>query len=317
MSSSTTAAKIPLTHCNNMNNIHNWHAWRALELQYVALSQSHFCWRDWACPWRRHIAPAWTKIDFSSQLEVHLNWYTGFSLIITLQLHLFRYSYVQAPASLKCAGLCRSECWCMCPCALIFALSWSETGSKKTFHQERSYYRNAIEASKATFTVDGMSKFHSCLPHLSQDIEMHFSLDMAQQVGCMQLNPANKLTRTCKSIGALSQQSTAIHNSPVQFTSLHPANVACAVKWFKGRYKYDVITGNLHVSLFNLIDETGKGADNISMLLEVHNLVEANLWHSSGRNKNRFVCNMQYLSWREMVGLSRKITVCFLIVGDT
>ena len=84
MSSSTIAAKMPLTHCDNMNKIHSWHAWRASE-SFITVqctsSQSHFCWRDWACPWRRHIAPVWTKIDFSSQLEVHLNWYTGFSLI--------------------------------------------------------------------------------------------------------------------------------------------------------------------------------------------------------------------------------------------
>ena len=41
-----------------------------------------------------------------------------------------------------------------------------------------------------TFTVDGHLKvppIGSCLPPLSQDIEMHFSLDMAQQVGCMHM----------------------------------------------------------------------------------------------------------------------------------
>ena len=50
-------------------------------------------------------------------------------------------------------------------------------------------YRSAIEASKEvlrhTFTVDGslqVPPVGSCLPPLSQDIEMHFSLDMAQQV---------------------------------------------------------------------------------------------------------------------------------------
>ena len=55
--------------------------------------------------------------------------------------------------------------------------------------QERSYYRSAIEASKEvlrhTFTIDGSLQIPpvgSCLPPLSQDIEMHFSLDTAQQV---------------------------------------------------------------------------------------------------------------------------------------
>ena len=75
-----------------------------------------------------------------------------------------------------------------------------------------------------------------------------------------------------------------------------------------------------------LIDEavnTGKGANNIiSMLhhfLETHNFGEANLHfhydNCSGQNKNRFV--MQYLAWRVMVGLNKKITVSFLIVGHT
>ena len=54
--------------------------------------------------------------------------------------------------------------------------------------QERSYYRSAIEASnevlRHTFTIDGSLQVPpvcSCLSPLSQDIEMHFSLDMAQQ----------------------------------------------------------------------------------------------------------------------------------------
>ena len=77
--------------------------------------------------------------------------------------------------------------------------------------QERSFYRNAIETSKEvlkeTFTTDGhltVPPTGSCFPPASRDIEMHFSFDMAQQVGCMQLNPINKLTCICKSIGALS-----------------------------------------------------------------------------------------------------------------
>ena len=52
---------------------------------------------------------------------------------------------------------------------------------------------------------------------------------------------------------------------------------------------------------------------------ETHNLGEANLHlhcdNCSGQNKNRFV--MQYLCWRVMVGLNKKITVSFLIVGHT
>ena len=103
--------------------------------------------------------------------------------------------------------------------------------------QERSYYRSAIEASKqvlkATFTVDGhlqVQPIGSCLPYVFLDIEMHFSLDVAQQVGCMQLNLANKLTQTCKSV---------ILSSLVRCTSLHHTNVpylGCIVKRFQGRW---------------------------------------------------------------------------------
>ena len=75
-----------------------------------------------------------------------------------------------------------------------------------------------------------------------------------------------------------------------------------------------------------LIDEavnTGKGANNIiSMLhhfLQTHNLGEAHFHlhadNCSGQNKNRFV--MQYLAWRVLVGLNKKITLSFLIVGHT
>lgn len=56
--------------------------------------------------------------------------------------------------------------------------------------QERSHYRSAINTSKEvlkeTFTVDGhlqVPPIASCLPPATHDIEMHFSLDMAQQVG--------------------------------------------------------------------------------------------------------------------------------------
>lgn len=61
--------------------------------------------------------------------------------------------------------------------------------------QERSYYRSAIDAAKEVlkteFTVDGhleVPPVGSCLQPACRDIEMHFSLDMAQQVGCTYLN---------------------------------------------------------------------------------------------------------------------------------
>ena len=60
--------------------------------------------------------------------------------------------------------------------------------------QERSYYRSVTEASKEvlrnTLTVDGslqVPPVGSCLPPLSHEIEMHFSLDMAQQVQAAKL----------------------------------------------------------------------------------------------------------------------------------
>lgn len=55
--------------------------------------------------------------------------------------------------------------------------------------QERSFYQNAIDKSKVvlknTFTVDGILQVppvSCCLTPATHDIEMHFSLDMAQQV---------------------------------------------------------------------------------------------------------------------------------------
>ena len=75
-----------------------------------------------------------------------------------------------------------------------------------------------------------------------------------------------------------------------------------------------------------MIDEavnTGKGANSIiSMLhhfLHMHNLGETNLHlhadNCSGQNKNRYA--MQYLAWRVLVGLNKKIILSFLIVGHT
>ena len=53
--------------------------------------------------------------------------------------------------------------------------------------------------------------------------------------------------------------------------------------------------------------------------LHTHNLGETNLhFHAdncSGQNKNRYV--MQYLAWRILCGLNKKITLSFLIVGHT
>ena len=55
--------------------------------------------------------------------------------------------------------------------------------------QERSFYQSAIDKSKVvlkdTFTVNGVLQVppvSCCLPPASHDIEMNFSLDMAQQV---------------------------------------------------------------------------------------------------------------------------------------
>ena len=55
--------------------------------------------------------------------------------------------------------------------------------------QERSYYTSAIESSKEiltnTFTVNGtltVPPINACLPAKVNDITMHFSFDMAQQV---------------------------------------------------------------------------------------------------------------------------------------
>ena len=51
--------------------------------------------------------------------------------------------------------------------------------------EERSFYRHAIETSKEVleeaFTVDGQPPVGACIPPASKDIEIHFSLDMANK----------------------------------------------------------------------------------------------------------------------------------------
>ena len=75
-----------------------------------------------------------------------------------------------------------------------------------------------------------------------------------------------------------------------------------------------------------LIDEatdTGKGANTIISMLhhffEVHSLgecdVHLNADNCVGQNKNNSM--LQYLMWRTMVGLHKRITLSFLIVGHT
>lgn len=53
--------------------------------------------------------------------------------------------------------------------------------------------------------------------------------------------------------------------------------------------------------------------------LSTHNLSEATLHlhadNCGGQNKNRYV--MQYLAWRILTGLNKKITLSFLVVGHT
>ena len=66
--------------------------------------------------------------------------------------------------------------------------------------------------------VKWLSSSSSPACHLLWDVEIHFSLDMAQQVWHMQLNPVQTLTYTCKSTGALSQRSTAAWAEVVSHT---------------------------------------------------------------------------------------------------
>ena len=80
------------------------------------------------------------------------------------------------------------------------------------FATERLFYRHAIETSKEVlkeaFTVDGQLQVPpvvACIPSESKDTEIHFSLDMAQQVWCMLLNSINKLACISKSPGAISE----------------------------------------------------------------------------------------------------------------
>ena len=83
--------------------------------------------------------------------------------------------------------------------------------------QERSFYRDAIDKSqvalKDAFSIDGVLQVppvSCCLPRASNDIEMHFSFDMAQQVKWLYMYVNHyELACTRDSIGALSKWSAA------------------------------------------------------------------------------------------------------------
>ena len=97
------------------------------------------------------------------------------------------------------------------------------------------------------------------------------------------------------------------------------------VRFNSKHQKYKCIIENFLMYMNYLIDETvncGKGANSVISMLHhflcTHNLGEANLHlhadNCCGQNKNRYV--MQYLAWRVLTGLNKRITLS-LIVGHT
>ena len=166
--------------------------------------------------------------------------------------------------------------------------------------KERSYYQSVCDISKAQvraqFTAG--NTFSPPPPFSSPEPcsllkKVHYSFDMAQQVHY----PANPL-----------------QPGPIYF--LTPRK--CAL--------FGVCCEALPRQITYLIDEasdTGKGANSIASFLhhffKVHGLGECEVHlHADncvGQNKNNTV--MQYLMWRTMVGLHKKIALSFLIVGHT
>ena len=131
------------------------------------------------------------------------------------------------------------------------------------------------------------------LPPCSNDLVVHYSFDMAQQVHY----PHDPL-----------------QPDPVYF--LTPRK--CAI--------FGVCCEGLPRQINYLIDEasdTGKGANTIVSMLHhffaVHGLGETTVHlHADncvGQNKNNTM--LQYLLWRVMVGLHHSITLSFLVVGHT
>ena len=166
--------------------------------------------------------------------------------------------------------------------------------------KERSYYQTVCDHSKRQVRVhftegDQFSPppAFSSLEPCSLQSTMHYSFDMAQQVHY----PSNPL-----------------QPGPIYF--LTPRK--CAL--------FGVCCEALPRQITYLIDEasdTGKGSNTIVSLLhhflKVHSLGECDVHlHADncvGQNKNNTM--LQYLMWRTMVGLHKKITLSFLIVGHT
>ena len=109
--------------------------------------------------------------------------------------------------------------------------------------QERSFYRSAIEASKevlrTTFNVNGhleVPPIGSSIKPLENDIEMHFSMDIAQQVEWTQLNSNLNYTKFLINKYTI----PVIHNSQGLCISLHPTNMlslGSAVRQYHDRWE--------------------------------------------------------------------------------
>ena len=166
--------------------------------------------------------------------------------------------------------------------------------------KEWSYYQSVCDRSKrevrSRFTEGNLFSppppFSSPEP-CSLQSTVHYSFDMAQQVHY----PSNPL-----------------QPDPIYF--LTPRK--CAL--------FGVCCEALPRQVTYLIDEAsdaGKGANSIVSMLHhfftVHSMGECDVHlHADncvGQNKNNTV--LQYLMWRTMVGLHRRVTLSFLIVGHT
>ena len=162
---------------------------------------------------------------------------------------------------------------------------------------ERSYYKTLCDTCrvevKQHFTVDGQFQappLFSRIPPNSNDIQVHYSFDYAQQVHF----PADPL-----------------QPGPIYF--LVPRK--CSI--------FGVHCEALPRQVNFLTDEAGacgKGANTVvsqlHYFLENHGLGEKRVFlhadNCTGQNKN--ACMMQYLAWRAM---TKRLTLSFLVVGHT
>ncbi|XP_077076123.1 uncharacterized protein LOC143729024 [Siphateles boraxobius] len=161
---------------------------------------------------------------------------------------------------------------------------------------ERSFYNSKVQECRRVLAEKGVSKLlepGNSVPNSSNDFEVHYSFDFAQQLHY----PHNPM-----------------QPGPIFFKTPRK----CAV--------FGVVTEGLPQMVIFLLDEasiTGKGANCVISLLdyffENYGVKETHLHlhadNCSGQNKNNSL--VQYLLWCVVTGKHQRITLSFMVAGHT